>query len=114
MVEGNGKTPTAAEVHRRQDRMDGQLHDNSRRINDLEQRYARIETKVDGLIQTVNKHSDESDKGMKSLDSKVDHIIQSFPEKNSARFEQMWGAARIVGFILVLIATSSTAVVMLL
>jgi len=108
----NGQTPTTSELHRRQERLDIAVNEHSHRLNIVEERYARIETKVDALSERFQRHADDSDKGMTAIEDKIDRMMGE--PKTSSRFEQMWGAMRIVGFILVLIATSSTAVVMLL
>jgi len=108
----NGQTPTNSELHRRQGRLEDVTHSNTTRINELERGYARMETKLNGLIETVEKHNTDSDKGMKNLDNKMDRMLQE-PE-GSSRMDMIWGGLKLAAFVLVILATSSTAVVMLL
>ncbi|MFB6225162.1 MAG: hypothetical protein ABEI13_01775 [Candidatus Paceibacteria bacterium] len=120
MENGNGKTPTANELHRRLERTDSAVHENSRRIMALETNQVRMETKLDSLIETVNRNNTHSENKLGEIENFLAEITKNTNsdryKENGQRdqFNQMWGAAKIIGFALMLIATSSTAVVMLL
>lgn len=91
--------------------MDGVIADNTRRINELEKCQARIDARLNSISQTLERHTDDSEREMKSMDGKLDQLLGS---EGTQRTDMMWGGLKLAAFILILVATSSTAVVMLL